>query len=84
MEISDAGRLRELEREKASLKRLPAEAKLDKVALKALVEGISASRPTNKNGLSRSLLSKKIDSAALLSLISAFLPFMTLMEIVWG
>ena len=39
MEISDARRLRELERENASLKRLLAEAELDKAALKELVQG---------------------------------------------
>ena len=39
MEISDARRLRELERENASLKRLLAEAELYKAALKALVGG---------------------------------------------
>ena len=39
MEISDARRLRELERENAKLKKLLAEAELDKAALKELVQG---------------------------------------------
>lgn len=39
MEISDAKRLRELERENARLKKLLAEAELDKAALKELVRG---------------------------------------------
>ena len=39
MEISEAKRLRELEAENAKLKRLLAEAELDKAALKELVEG---------------------------------------------
>ncbi len=39
MEVSDAKRLRELEQENAKLKRLLAEAELDKAALKELVEG---------------------------------------------
>ena len=39
MEVSDAKRLRELEAENAKLKRLLAEAELDKAALKELVEG---------------------------------------------
>ena len=39
MEISDARRLRELEWENARLKKLLAEAKLDKPALKGLVQG---------------------------------------------
>jgi putative transposase len=39
MEISEAKRLRELEQENAKLKRLLAEAELDKAALKKLVEG---------------------------------------------
>ena len=39
MEISEAKRLRELEQENAKLKRLLAEAELDKAALKRLVEG---------------------------------------------
>lgn len=39
MEVSEAKRLRELERENAELKRLLAEAELDKAALKELVEG---------------------------------------------
>lgn len=39
MEVSDAKRLRELESENAKLKRLLAEAELDKAALKELVEG---------------------------------------------
>ena len=41
MEVSDAGRLRELEKENARLKRLLAEAELDKAALKELLEGKS-------------------------------------------
>ena len=39
MEVSDAKRLRELEQENARLKKLLAEAELDKVALKELVQG---------------------------------------------
>ena len=39
MEISEAKRLRELESENAKLKRLLAEAELDKAALKELVQG---------------------------------------------
>ena len=39
MEVSEAKRLRELESENARLKRLLAEAELDKAALKELVEG---------------------------------------------
>ena len=39
MEVSEAKRLRELEQENAKLKRLLAEAELDKAALKELVEG---------------------------------------------
>ena len=39
MEISDAKRLRELEQENAKLKKLLAEAELDKAALKELVQG---------------------------------------------
>jgi putative transposase len=39
MEISDAKRLRELEAENAKLKKLLAEAELDKAALKELVQG---------------------------------------------
>ena len=39
MEVSDARRLRELEQENARLKKLLAEAELDKAALKELVEG---------------------------------------------
>jgi len=39
MEISEAKRLRDLEQENARLKRLLAEAELDKAALKELVEG---------------------------------------------
>lgn len=39
MEVSDAKRLRELERENARLKKLLAEAELDKAALKELVRG---------------------------------------------
>ena len=39
MEVSDAKRLRELEQENAKLKRLLAEAELDKAALKELVQG---------------------------------------------
>ena len=39
MELSDAKRLRELERENTRLKRLLAEAELDKAALKELVQG---------------------------------------------
>ncbi len=39
MEVSEARRLRELESENAKLKRLLAEAELDKAALKELVEG---------------------------------------------
>ena len=40
MEVSEAKRLRELEQENAKLKRLLAEAELDKAALKELVEGM--------------------------------------------
>jgi len=39
MEVSETKRLRELEQENARLKRLLAEAELDKSALKELVEG---------------------------------------------
>lgn len=39
MEVSEAKRLRELETENAKLKRLLAEAELDKAALKEIVEG---------------------------------------------
>lgn len=39
LEVSDAKRLRELEAENSKLKRLLAEAELDKAALKELVEG---------------------------------------------
>jgi putative transposase len=39
MDVSEAKRLRELEAENAKLKRLLAEAELDKAALKELVEG---------------------------------------------
>jgi putative transposase len=39
MEIGEAARLRELEQENARLKRLLAEAELDKAALKELVQG---------------------------------------------
>ena len=39
MEVSEARRLRELKAENAKLKRLLAEAELDKAALKELVEG---------------------------------------------
>ena len=39
MEVSEAKRLRELEAENAKLKKLLAEAELDKAALKELVEG---------------------------------------------
>jgi putative transposase len=39
MEVSEARRLRELEAENAKLKRLLAEAELDKAALKELIEG---------------------------------------------
>jgi putative transposase len=39
MEVNEARRLRELEQENARLKRLLAEAELDKAALKELVEG---------------------------------------------
>ncbi len=39
MQVSDARRLEELEAENAKLKRLLAEAELDKAALKELVEG---------------------------------------------
>jgi len=39
MEVSEARRLRELEAENAKLKRLLAEAELDKAALRELVEG---------------------------------------------
>ncbi len=40
MEVSDAKRLRELEAENLKLKRLLAEAELDKAALKELVSGM--------------------------------------------
>jgi putative transposase len=49
MEVSDAGRLRELEKENARLKRLLAEAELDKAALKELLEGKSQ-RPRSDAG----------------------------------
>lgn len=39
MEVSEARRLRDLEQENSRLKRLLAEAELDKAALKELVEG---------------------------------------------
>ena len=39
MEVSEAKRLRDLEQQNARLKRLLAEAELDKAALKELVEG---------------------------------------------
>ncbi len=39
MEVSDAKRLRELEQENAKLKRLLAEAELDKAAMKEVIEG---------------------------------------------
>lgn len=39
MEVSEARRLRDLKRENARLKRLLAEAELDKAALKELVDG---------------------------------------------
>ena len=39
MEVSEAKRLRDLEQENSRLKRLLAEAELDKAALKELVEG---------------------------------------------
>jgi putative transposase len=39
MEVSEAKRLRELEQENSKLKRLLAEAELDKAALKELVQG---------------------------------------------
>ena len=39
MEVSEGKRLRDLEQENARLKRLLAEAELDKAALKELVEG---------------------------------------------
>ena len=39
MEVSEAKRLRQLEQENAKLKKLLAEAELDKAALKELVEG---------------------------------------------
>jgi putative transposase len=39
MEVSEAKRLRELEQENAKLKRLLAEAELDKAALKEIVSG---------------------------------------------
>ena len=39
MEVSEAKRLRDLEQENARLKRLLADAELDKAALKELVEG---------------------------------------------
>lgn len=40
MEVSEAKRLRELETENAKLKRLPAEAELDKAAMKEVIEGM--------------------------------------------
>ena len=40
MEVSEAKRLRELEAENAKLKRLLAEAELDKAAMKEVIEGI--------------------------------------------
>jgi len=40
MEVSEAKRLRELEAENARLKRLLAEAELDKAAMKEVIEGI--------------------------------------------
>lgn len=39
MEVSDAKRLRDLEQENARLKRLLAEAELDKAAMKEVIEG---------------------------------------------
>ena len=39
MEVSEAKRLRELESENARLKRLLAEAELDKAAMKEVIEG---------------------------------------------
>ncbi|CAN0527556.1 unnamed protein product [Scytosiphon promiscuus] len=39
MEVSEAKRLRELEQENARLKRLLAEAELDKAAMKEVIEG---------------------------------------------
>ena len=39
MEVSEAKRLRELETENARLKRLLAEAELDKAAMKEVIEG---------------------------------------------
>ena len=39
MEVSDAKKLRELEQENARLKRLLAEAELDKAAMKEVIEG---------------------------------------------
>ena len=39
MEVSEAKRLRELEQENAKLKRLLAEAELDKAAMKEVIEG---------------------------------------------
>lgn len=39
MEVSEAKRLRELETENAKLKRLLAEAELDKAAMKEVIEG---------------------------------------------
>ena len=39
MEVSEAKRLRELESENAKLKKLLAEAELDKAALKELIQG---------------------------------------------
>ena len=39
MEVSEAKRLRELEQENAKLKRLLAEAELDKSAMKEVIEG---------------------------------------------
>ena len=40
MEVSEAKRLRELEAENARLKRLLAEAELDKAAMKEVIEGL--------------------------------------------
>jgi|TARA_Y100000310_G_C20284347_1_gene624115 putative transposase len=39
MEVSEAKRLRELEQENAKLKRLLAEAELDKAAIKEVIQG---------------------------------------------
>ena len=39
MEVSDAKKLRDLEQENARLKRLLAEAELDKAAMKEVIEG---------------------------------------------